>query len=74
MSIGYNVGGLTVDKRFELLITKVDEGKKVTVTWLGKDGKDAALRYADCHRGATVYATRPVRHGVFIVYSNQIIG
>ena len=50
---------------FELKITTA-EGKSKVVRWSGKDADDAAYRYADCHRGATVYATRPIRHG-FIV-------
>ena len=59
--------------KYELKITTA-EGKDKVVTWLGKDGEDAAIRYADCHRGATVFATRPVRFGVYVVHPNQIIG
>jgi hypothetical protein len=36
------------------------------VTWNGASETDAAKRYADCHRDATVIATRPIRHGLFI--------
>lgn len=48
------------DKKFEL---KLASGK--VVEWQGKDGADAAQRYADAHRGVTVTAWRDVRQGVF---------
>jgi hypothetical protein len=31
------------------------------VTWTGQDAEDAARRYVDCHREATVVATRTDR-------------
>lgn len=45
---------------FEL---KLATGK--VVTWEGRDGEEAALRYADAHRDSTVVAWRHIRHGLF---------
>lgn len=36
------------------------------VTWEGASGEDAARRYVDVYRDATVIAWRHVRHGLFI--------
>ena len=37
-----------------------------TVVWDGKDGKDAAQRYANAHPGAVITAWREAeRHGFF---------
>ena len=36
------------------------------VTWEGSSEIDAAERYVDCHRDASVIATRPIRHGLFV--------
>lgn len=41
------------EREFELLLTP----RKI-VKWRGKDGKDAAERYADCHPDVTVLAWR----------------
>lgn len=46
---------------FEL---KLSTGK--VVTWEGVSGEDAALRYADFHREATVVAWRHIQHGLFV--------
>ena len=43
---------------------KVDGGK--LVVWEGADGVDAARRCAGAHPGATVYAWRAIRYGLFI--------
>lgn len=38
------------------------------VVWEGEDGIDAARRYVDCHRDATVIAFRKVNHhGLFVI-------
>ena len=43
---------------------KLSNGK--TVVWEGKDGINAAERYVDCFRDATVIAWRDYpRHGIF---------
>jgi hypothetical protein len=42
---------------------KLGSGK--VVTWAGSSGENAALRYADAHRGETVVAWRDIRYGVF---------
>lgn len=47
--------------RYEL---KLATGK--VVQWDGKDGINAAERYVDCHRAATVVAWREIRHGLFV--------
>jgi len=49
---------------YELLLS-VKKGGQV-VTWEGKDGPDAARRYADTHRGTAIVAWRGIRHGLFI--------
>lgn len=42
-------------------------GGKV-VTWEGESGEDAAHRYVDCHREATVVAWRTTpRKGLFVI-------
>lgn len=41
------------------------EGKNKTITWEGKDGMEACIRYADAFRGSAVVAWRDVRHGIF---------
>lgn len=40
-------------------------GGKV-VRWEGTSGQDAARRYVDTHREASVIAWRPIRYGLFI--------
>lgn len=54
-----------MEQEYEL---KLDNGK--TVKWVGDDELDAATRYCDCHRGATIVATRPILHGLFIYNHN----
>ncbi len=49
-----------MQERYQLKLTS---GK--VAEWPGKDGKDAARRYVDCHQEAKVVATRPIRHGLF---------
>jgi hypothetical protein len=49
------------DREYELKL----KGGKVA-TWQGRDGIDAATRYVDVHRTATVLAWREPRHGLFI--------
>ena len=47
------------------------------VTWVGTDGINAAERYVDCHREATVIAWREAKQTNFIavgVNTRQIIG
>lgn len=52
---------------YELLLkTEGEEGGKIVV-WQGKDGLDAARRYVDAHRGATVVAWRGSRTGLFVL-------
>ena len=60
-----------IDREWEL---KLASGKMVT--WIGKTGEDAAWRYVDCHRDATVVAYRQGnRTGIFPgVRPEQIIG
>lgn len=41
------------------------QGGKV-VTWEGRDGEDASVRYAYAHRDQTVVAWRHVRFGLFL--------
>lgn len=51
------------ERLFDLKIA----GKGGHVTWSGKNGEDAARRYVDCYRGATVIAWREgARHGLHI--------
>ena len=59
------------ESKYEL---KLQGGK--TATWTGRDGVDAAKRYVDCHRDATVIATRQADvYGVFVLGdASQIIG
>jgi len=45
-----------MQQRFEL---KLADGS--IVTWTGSDGANAATRYVDCHRDATVVAWREPR-------------
>lgn len=48
---------------FEL---KLSNGKRAT--WEGESGEDAARRYVDCHRDASVIAFRSTnRHGIFVI-------
>lgn len=62
-----------MDKKFELKI--VADGAQRVVDWHGKTGEDAARRYVDCHREATVVAWREAdRHGVFPYGGERIIG
>lgn len=42
---------------------KLADGR--VVAWDGRDGEDAARRYVDCHREATVVAWRYPRVGVW---------
>ena len=49
-----------IEREWEL---KLQTGK--TVTWTGKTGEDAAWRYVDCHREATIIAYRQPRYGIF---------
>lgn len=49
------------EEKYEL---KLKSGK--VVTWLGKDGEDAARRYVDIHREEAVIAWRNVRYGLAI--------
>ena len=53
-----------MDREFDL---KLRNGK--WVTWLGKDGMDAARRYVDCFRSAVVVAWREHCYGLFIGYT-----
>jgi hypothetical protein len=51
------------EQPFQLLLDN-----RKTVTWNGKDGIDAAMRYVDAHLhgGAAVVAWREIRHGMFV--------
>ncbi len=56
------------DKEYEL---KLANGK--VVTWTGKDGIDAATRYADCNHGAVVVAWREPKCQIRIYAGEPII-
>ena len=61
-----------MEREYEL---KLANGKRVK--WVGTDGVDAAERYVDCHRGATVTAWREANQTNIIVVgvnTNRIIG
>ena len=61
-----------MEREYEL---KLANGK--TVKWAGIDGRDAAKRYVDCHREATVIAWREANRTNIIVTGvnpRQIIG
>jgi hypothetical protein len=47
---------------------KLSNGK--VATWEGDTGEQAAIRYADAHRGQAVIAWRPAAHGLFIYNHN----
>ena len=57
---------------FELKVITPEKKNKV-VTWDGKDGVDAANRYADCFHGHTVVSWRAISHGLFIGGIQNII-
>lgn len=60
-----------MEREYELLAN----GK--TVKWVGTDGIDAAKRYVDCHREATVTAWREANQTNIMVAGvnpRQIIG
>ena len=50
---------MATERRYDL---KLDDGS--TASWTGTDGENAARRYVDCFRDATVIATR-------LAYSEQ---
>jgi hypothetical protein len=56
------------EHEFEL---KLGDGK--VVRWTGSDGRDAALRYADCHHGVSVVAWRWPKTDVRIYAGEPII-
>lgn len=61
-----------MEREYELLLAG---GKKVI--WPGTDGVDAARRYVDCQREATVIAWREANRTNFVVAGinpRQIIG
>lgn len=41
------------------------------VRWPGSSPEDAARRYVDCNREATVIATRQVRHGLYVGFGRR---
>lgn len=49
------------EEDFEL---KLADGRMVT--WTGRGPEDAAVRYADAHRGDVVVAWRRPRYGLFV--------
>lgn len=53
-------------------LLRTADGK--TVQWPGEDGEDAARRYVDCHRGVTIVASKPIRHGLFVLGGGTILG
>lgn len=58
--------------RDQLFDLKLASGK--VVVWNGASEEDAAVRYVDCHRGATVVATRPTsEQGQIRVWGGQPI-
>ena len=64
-----------ITKQWELLVSAPASKRRKTVEWTGIDGEDAARRYIDCHRDATVHATRPAnQHGLFVLGHGTIIG
>jgi hypothetical protein len=54
------------EREFELLLLGDEKSPTEIVRWSGKDGEDAARRYVDCHRDASVIAWREIAHGLFI--------
>ena len=59
-------------KDFELKVTLAD-GKRIVAPWQGTSGEAAALSYADAHRGATVWAFREPRYGLFVGGADRIV-
>ena len=51
---------------YELKVV-TDAGQRIVAKMDGTDGEHAAERYADLHRGHTVYAYREPRHGLFVL-------
>lgn len=48
------------------------EDRKV-IRWPGHDGEDAARRCSDA-KGVTIIASRPIRHGIFVLGGGTIEG
>lgn len=60
---------MAIERRWEL---RLADG--AVATWMGVDGADAARRYVDVHRGATVVAVRSPRFVITPVAAHQIDG